>query len=382
MPSTSSYRSGTDFRVFVQDAMAARDAVPVVRPSLAARLRRFLRRRVTAELAFCRDVGAAAAERLRPGSPPRRQENSPKREMKEADWSAELAREYREEFLPPRPERRLAAQTPEETPGRAGALFSRAGRALWLSVSLFRPLIRPLARMFFAGSGLFAKVAVAGIALLAGTDLLEQWRQTSQVHEQSAPAAARDAWIEIGRPYELYDLPARQLAHEKLAYSARRHATGGGREDTLTFGRFGTQARAFLRLSVYRHGAEMIMDAPFYVAMARSSAPLGLSVSNVRLEQAQPTRFGEMEQAALILADKSGSRTNCRGFRLVRDEPGLTLSGLACAAGEETMSAPDLACLVDRLDLLAAGSDRPLRDFFGAAAARNVQGCDETGRRR
>lgn len=371
MPSTTSYRGGSDIRVYVQDAVAAREDAPAKPPSPLGRLSRALRRRIAGEL-------------LR--SQPRPLAREPAVEMEAAEWAAEnwpadLEREYREDFLPARPERELAAEAPEENPGRAsraGVFFLRAGHALWLCAVFFRPL----ARLVSAWSGLLARLAVIGIALLAGADLLTQWRDTSGNRAAPTAAVARDAWIDIIRPYHLYELPAPLLAHESHVYAARRHATGGGREDTLTLGRFGAEKRPFFRLSVYRHGAEDPAEAPFFVEMARRAAPLGLSVSDVLLEQGRPTRFGEMETAALTLSDRSGSRANCRGFRLVRDQPGLTLAGLACAAESETMSAPDLACALNRLELLSAGSDRPLRDFFGAAEARNVRACDETGRRR
>jgi hypothetical protein len=58
------------------------------------------------------------------------------------------------------------------------------------------------------------------------------------------------------------------------------------------------------------------------------------------------------------------------------------LAGLACAPGAEPLSALDLACLVDRLDLVAAGADRPLLDFFGAVQAQGKRGCGESARRR
>ncbi len=212
---------------------------------------------------------------------------------------------------------------------------------------------------------------------------LANWPASQTIASKAPPAAPRDAWIEIAKPYRLYELAAPPLAHEKHAYSARRHATGGGREDVLTFGQFAIDKNGpFVRLSVYRHGSEKIEDTPFFVEMARRAAPLGLSVSAVRQEPDQATRFGDLETAALTLSENEFSRDRCRGFRLVQAQPGLTIAGLACAAENESMSAQDVACLLNRLDLLAAGSDRPLRDFFGAAKSRNIRGCSETVRRR
>jgi hypothetical protein len=223
------------------------------------------------------------------------------------------------------------------------------------------------------------KATAIGVTSLAIAGLLTQWRADSKV--PAAPVPPAPAWLDIARPFRLYEISAPQLAHEKLAYAARRHSTGGGREDLLTFGEFAAR-KWFFRLSVYRHGEEKAADAPFFVEMARRAAPLGLSLDHVKLERSEKTRFGDLETAELTLSEKSLSRGNCRGFRLVRAEPGLTLAGLACAPGAEPLNAPDLACLVDHVDLLSAGGDRPLRDFFGAAQARGMHSCGEIGRRR
>jgi hypothetical protein len=241
--------------------------------------------------------------------------------------------------------------------------------------------LEPVARFAYARRGLLLKVTAVFVAVLAGADFLAQWPAAAPVREGAAPPPPRAVWLDIAKPLRVYDLYAPPLAHEKLAYAARRHSTGGGREDSLTFGEFDGK-KLFFRLAIYRHGDEKGADAPFFVEMARRAAPLGLSLAHFRPEQSQSTRFGDLETAALTLSEKSLSRENCRGFRLIQSDPGLTLSGFACAAGDETLSAPELACLVNRLDLLGAGNDRPLRDFFGAAQARGVRGCGEIAHRR
>ena len=218
----------------------------------------------------------------------------------------------------------------------------------------------------------------AGSFALAAAGFLAQWRAVPPVLETPPPAPV---WLDISKPLQIFGLSAPQLAREKFAYAARRHSTGGGREDSLTFGEFAGK-KWFFRLSAYRHGQESAADAPFFVDMARRAAPLGLSLDHAKLEQAEKTRFGEIETAELTLSENSFSRGNCRGFRLVRASLGLTLAGLACAPGAEPLSALDLACLVDRLDLRGVGAERPLRDFFGAAQSRGARGCGEIARRR
>ena len=102
--------------------------------------------------------------------------------------------------------------------------------------------------------------------------------------------------------------------------------------------------------------------------MARRAAPLGLSIDHASYEPDQPTRFGRLEMAALTLSagplERQSKRKNCRGFRLVQMAPGVTIAGLACAGAGETLGATDMACLVDRLDLVSPGDDAALRAFF------------------
>ena len=411
MPPTTTYRSGKDFRALVQDAIAAQDRLREAEPSrgeiLRAKTRSLvqlysaanffpaLRDRFARETVFYAEFGAAAVEKIRalPASlplsrlplprlsRPRLAAAAPEIARVEADWSADLAKEYAEEFAPARLDPllrgRAAAPSKPAKPDWLGRALLQAGHLLWR----IGGFIEPAARFAYARRGLVLRATAAFVALLAGADLVAQWPSAVPVQDVAAPSPLRAGWLEIAKPLRVYDLAAPPLAHEKLAYAARRHSTGGGREDSLTFGEFDGD-RLFFRLSVYRHGDEKAGDAPFFVDMARRAAPLGLSLAHVRLEQSQPTRFGDLETAALTLSEKSHSRENCRGFRLIQADPGVTLSGFACAAGVETLGAPELACLVNRLDLLAAGNDRPLRDFFGAAQARGVRGCGEIARRR
>jgi hypothetical protein len=221
-----------------------------------------------------------------------------------------------------------------------------------------------------------AALKLAGVcaALLVAAGFLAPPPQA--VPESTAPASVASpvAWFEITGPAPVYALAAPQLLHEKFTYQARRHASGGGREDSLTFGDF-AGGRIFLRLAVYRHGAEKTAeDAPLFVEMARRAAPLGLSVVHASFEPDQPTRFGALEMATLTLSAGESKRENCRGFRLVQRTQGVTIAGLACAAAAETLTAADLACLVNRLDLSSPGDDRALRAFF-AGRSPNPSAC-------
>jgi hypothetical protein len=217
-----------------------------------------------------------------------------------------------------------------------------------------------------------AALKLAGVcaALLAAAGFL------LPAPESAAPAASvsiRPGWVEIAKPAPMFALSAPQLGHEKSIYAARRHEGGGGREDSITFGDFGG-VKPFVRLSVYRHGAEKAAEAPFYVEMARRAAPLGLSIVYASLEQDQPSRFGPLETATLSLSQGQSQRGACRGFRLVQDSPSVTIAGLACPGANEVLSAADLACLVDRLEWNGPSDDQALRAFFAARPGR-AGGC-------
>ncbi|WP_374547014.1 hypothetical protein [Rhodoblastus sp.] len=298
-------------------------------------------------------------------------------------WTAELAREYRREFHPVEAARRPAPEPaadkdPAAAKGAAKAFFL-AGKAAWTAGRVLEPVARFLSRR----SAPILKVAAVGLAILGAAGFLAQWPErgaggepSPTASKSSETAAPRSAWLEIQKPLRLYDLTAPQFVREKRVYTARRHSTGGGREDALTFGEF-TGDGPFLRLSIYRHGAEKTADAAFFVDMARRAAQLGLGLGRATIAQTQPTRFGDFETAALTMTEGRAARDNCRGFRFSATQLGLSMAGFACGAGDESVGAGELACLIDRLDLVSAGEDRALRDFFAGAQARGPRGCPE-----
>lgn len=228
-----------------------------------------------------------------------------------------------------------------------------------------------------ARRGLALKSLLGVLLALGAAGLLRDWPVAVEPAVAPAPPAT---WVDIAKPYPLYELLAPSLGQP--VYTARRHAPGGGREDVLTFGQFGG-AKPFLRLNVYRQGEEEVVDAAYFVDMARRAAASGLGVLQAELPQALSTRFGDFESGGLELSGAGNmKRGNCRGFRLALEKPALTLGGLMCGAGEDKLAAADLACALDRLDLVAAGQDLELADFFGAAGGRKSRACADTVRRK
>jgi hypothetical protein len=299
----------------------------------------------------------------------------------EEKWQADLAREYRREFHPIEAARAAPVAPGEDrtaADGAAAALFL-AGKAAWRASLILEPAFRFLA----AYSAAILKVAAVGLVVVGAGGLLAQWPGSDRSEETfvaasqpAQPGAQRAVWLEIPKPLRLFDLAAPSLAREKRLYAARRHTTGGGREDVLTFGEFAGTG-PFFRLAIYRHGAEKTADAAFFVDMARRGAQLGLSLSRANVAQTQATRFGDFETAAMTMTEGGVTRDSCRGFRFSASQLGLTIAGFFCGADDEAASAGALACLVNRLDLISSGEDSALRDFFASAQARGARGCAE-----
>lgn len=255
----------------------------------------------------------------------------------------------------------------------AARLFRRAGL-----------LIRPLLRFVLARSASILKFAAVGLALLAAAGFLAQWlhsgagAESAQPPEAAKPAPRSPDWVKIPGPFHLFSLSAPLVAGQKPDYEARRHSTGGGREDFLAFGQFDGRA-PFVRLAVYRHGSEKTPEPAFYVEMARRAAAIGISIDRADPPTPQTTRFGKFEMAALSMLKGRLARDNCRGFRLVAAPPGVGIAGFACGADGQPLSNRQLACVINRLDLVSARGDKALRDFFVASEPRGGAGCAESG---
>lgn len=185
--------------------------------------------------------------------------------------------------------------------------------------------------------------------------------------------ASSSPWIDIVRPIRIFDLTAPELAKAPLVYAAERHATGGGRQDILTFGSL--DAPAYLRLQLYRVGTEAAPAMPLYVDFTRAAASANLAITRSLPPAEMPTRFGPFEVSDLTLAQKSGAAVPCLGFRGMALSGGFRVLGFACGGRTLALSRPALGCLIDRLDLAEAGDDQALAGFFAASELRRNPAC-------
>jgi hypothetical protein len=227
----------------------------------------------------------------------------------------------------------------------------------------------------------------SGMICLAALSLLHaclHFNETGQTLSPSASpvAAPLPAWIEILRPREIFHLETPEFAGGAELYVARRHRTGGGRQDIWEFGGL-SEAAPLLNLLIYQPGTEAAPDASFYVELARRAAETGRAIIRAEQPVEITTKFGAFEIARLGLARDGASPRKCLGFRFDNAAPSLHVTGFACGGGEMLASPltwpleskAALACLIDRIDLAPDAEDKGLIDFFAAHYAIRSPNC-------
>lgn len=237
-----------------------------------------------------------------------------------------------------------------------------AGFALgWLAGRLWRVLRRHPLRI------------CAALFLVVATLML--WPAVEEPAPQPAPAVeANHPWMPVARVGAPYVLNVPDLQKLETAHSARRHRSGA-MEDLLAHGVF-ADATPHLHLAILRHGAGGPgQPASPYLSLTRRAAFAGLSVVRMAQPDAMPTKFGLAETADVVLGQAGHTRA-CLAFRLVAPEEILGLEGWLCGTPDQPADRAQLSCMIDRLGLLAAGDDRPLRALFAASERRRDPRCD------
>lgn len=220
------------------------------------------------------------------------------------------------------------------------------------------------------GSGTMAALLLLSVVVLAATKPPPLAR--------SAPFPPPPAWIDVRQPIQSFNLDTPEFPGLTLTYEARRHRAGGGQKDILTLGKLDGR-EPYFRLVLYRVGSEPVANATLFVDLVRTAAAAGLSITRSLAPEDLATRFGDFETMDLDLAANRGTPAQCLGFRKAALEGSFRMSGFACGAPSKPLSRVALACLLDRLELAAAGGDRALAGFFAASELWRDPVCAGTG---
>src|SRR5262245_59387011 len=186
----------------------------------------------------------------------------------------------------------------------------------------------------------------------------------SPVHESK--------WIEIGRPFPAFAMSIPEAAEVPSTYAIHRHADGGGRMDILELGDSDDSA-PYLHVEIYRPGTEIRSFADPQAVIADGAAELG--PDDLRgADQELASKFGPL--TVFFFATTKGTPRQCLAYVRAFGDARLQLSGWFCQGGSEFIQQSTLACALDRLTLLAAGSEPKIGALF-AQAERNRTFCGQ-----
>jgi len=173
----------------------------------------------------------------------------------------------------------------------------------------------------------------------------------------------RPEWIDVERPFRSFVLSIPEAADVPSSYTIRRHTDGGGRKDILTLGET-DGASPYLRVEIYRAGSEIGDFADPKVELLGSAEALA-PVDVERADKTLASKFGPL--TIISFATAKGIPRSCLGFVHTSQVPRLQLSGWFCQGGSEFIEHSTLACALDRLTLLAAGSEPKVGALFAQA---------------
>jgi hypothetical protein len=184
---------------------------------------------------------------------------------------------------------------------------------------------------------------------------------------QSRPAMnatkpnVRPQWIEITKPFPAFALAIPEAAGVPAGYIVRYNRNGVGRKDILSLGEPDSPA-PYLQVEIYRPGNEIAhFDTP-----AADIAEGAQALAPLHLQHGEPltSKFGPL--SILTFDTAHGTPRRCLAFVRTYNDPRLQLSGWFCQGGE-LVQRSTLACALDRLTLLSAGSDPKVGELFAKA---------------
>jgi hypothetical protein len=195
---------------------------------------------------------------------------------------------------------------------------------------------------------------------------------------QSPPAMApikpvyHSQWVEIDRPFPAFALSIPEAAEAASSYVIRRHTDGGGRKDILALGD-ADGVGPYLQVEIYRPGSETSRFAEPKREIVERAAALGPVA--VAAEEPLASKFGPL--SIVTFETSKGEARHCLGFVRSYPAPLLQMSGWFCQ-GEDFVQRSTLACALDRLTLLSAGSEPKVGLLF-AQAELNRSFCGQRG---
>lgn len=186
---------------------------------------------------------------------------------------------------------------------------------------------------------------------------------------------ARDVWMPIRKPFAVYHVEAPEIEQADLVHRAAtkdRYTRQDSFLWTNAQPRANSLQRPVIHLVIERYERSLPTLRPLFPDLAMRAAEIGVSIERLQTAQDVMTKFGAMEVAETQLESENG-RMACLAFRR-SDTSGLVLAGWYCGTKDRPADRVSFACFIDRIDLVGAGQDPPLRRLF-AQAERQRKRC-------
>lgn len=213
-------------------------------------------------------------------------------------------------------------------------------------------VVGTLARLFaYVGAlALFAILALAAIGQLP--DLRDD------------DPATTPGWSVADRSHPAFAVSRLDSSDKTISYTILRHPEGG-RRDVMRWA--GEADKPVAELEIYREGGEFDVARPATADLAANlAAQLGLG-SAPPLEQAGliDTKFGPVALFRPVATDRAAP--SCLGYLKRSEEPALQISGFSCQGDTMPARRAAVACMLNRLTLLASGNEPKLAELFAHA---------------
>jgi hypothetical protein len=179
-------------------------------------------------------------------------------------------------------------------------------------------------------------------------------------------------WSEVVKPFPAFAMTIPEF-EDGARYASFRHTNGGGRRDVFTFGDLGSAGMTAV-IELYRAGAET--DATGDDDITASIGELRLS-GGPALPATIDTKFGPVTVESFTDRAPGGER-RCLKFLRSFEEPRFELSGWFCNAGEEIVDRSMIACALDHVTLMSAGSEPKLAALFARVELKRTF-CGQAG---
>ena len=178
-------------------------------------------------------------------------------------------------------------------------------------------------------------------------------------------------WVALPRPVASFALGLADIEGQPVRLQARRDTASTAREDQMIAGGFAGQGPHLVLVLRRSHAAQ---PGSLFVALTRQAAENGLAIERTARPVPLSSKFGALESADIVLGDGDKARS-CLAFRHLAEEAGFAFQGWLCGGAGRTVDRQRITCLIDRVHLVSAGDDRPLRAHFSKAELQRQPAC-------